>query len=146
MSVLNGILDGVVTMVAGLELPPPVVKRKAPKREAGVDAVEQITVSKSEEPEQYKAFAFGGRMKVRYPIEIALRAPNPDDYLTNLDTYTQWREQIRNLFKPPFASPVIPGVSQVWDLDVEPGVFLDQDEIENLYDYMTIKVWVTTME
>lgn len=146
MSVESNILDGIVTMVEALSLGPPVVKRKSPIREADVDAAQQITVSPSRTPETVSMLALGGAVKVRYYTEITIIGPNNDDFLSGLDTYTQWREQIRNLFRPPFQSPIISGVNQVYDLDVSPGEFLDPAAIQDLYDYLTVRVIVTTAE
>lgn len=146
MSVESSILDGVVSMMQALELPPPVVKRKAPKREALVDAATQITVSTGGDPEQLSQLALGGVLKVRYPVDVSIIAPNPDDYLTNLDTYTDWRESIRNKFRPPWTDPIVPGVAQVFDIDIDPGVFLDRDKIKDFYDYFTVRAWIITAE
>ncbi len=156
-SVLNDILDATVTGVDGLDLvlssepssPIPVVKRKLPKKEEVVDPPVQITVCKSETPEQVKWYAFPstnkpkGTVRVKYSLEVTIISPNNDDQYTNLPDYAYWREKIRVLFSTKAA---FSGVSEVIDCDAKLGVYLDRDQINENYDYQTVGLIVTTIE
>lgn len=154
MSVLNDVLDKVVEQVdlLGLALdgtPLPVVKRKLPKKEELVDPPYQITVSKSEEPEGWRWYAFPstsnpkGAIRKEYLVEITTITPNDNDQLTDLDTYTEWREQVIKLFSHP---KTFAGIAQVFDCNAAPGVFLKREEVSNNYDYQQVGVRVITLE
>lgn len=147
------VINGVIQMVQAVDLPPlgtappDVVKRKAPKFEPGVDQPTQITISPGVDKEDYKPLAMSGAVRLAYPVDITIEAPNDDDYLSNFDLYSFWREEIRDAFRPPWLStPIVPGASTVYDILIDPGVFLERDQVKNLADYFTIRVWCISAE
>jgi hypothetical protein len=160
VSVLNDILNNVTGIVTALGLSMngqavPVVLRKGAKKEPGVDPVPLITVSNESGSEEWHRFAFGNgpkispTWKVIYKINITVIAANNDDFLTNLDVYAQWRQQLRNTFTSwPQATPQVPlpNVPQVFDLDVTPESFLDLGTMQVQYDDQRVSLLVTAAE
>ena len=144
MSQLNSILDAVVTRVASLGLIKdsvviPVVKRKLPRRQETMDSPTTITVSPPDAPDSVIYAAFGAQWW-SYTVNITVVSPNDQDLASNIDTYTGWRDQIKALFMPPFASPPLVGVPLVWDMRVKPQVLFHRSMLAMNYDYQQIAV------
>lgn len=154
LHMLNELLNNTVTDVAGLNLTlnsvtVPVVKRKGVKREPIVDKSTQITICKSP-AKRLKIERTGfGKTSAVYPVEIAIVSPNKHDWLTNLDTYISWWDSILALFVPPNLSGTnLWGTTvnslKVWDVRVDPGDFLEPEQMANLFDVVTIDLDVKT--
>ncbi|QJW98686.1 hypothetical protein [Frigoriglobus tundricola] len=141
--VLAAILTDFRTLIAGLSLGPPVVVRKGAKKEPGVDAATQITISKAVEAERKIKIAFGHLATV-WPIEVTLIAPNNDDFVTNMGTYSSYRQQIAALFGPPYASPLLPTAPGVYNLAIRPKDYLNRGDMANNVDRWTLVVDVYT--
>ena len=164
-SMLNTLLDAIVQDLVGLRLelvytqttvvngvnvtvptpqPAAVVKRKGVKREPGVDQPFQITVCKSDLPEEQEYLAFG-KSTTRWILEITIVAPNQKDWLTNLDQYAKMREAMRSLYLPPTWTTTALGVAAgVWEVRVDPRGFLDRDQMANMFDDQTLHLLVRT--
>lgn len=145
-SVLNSILDATVKKVKQLGLSykggiVPVVKRKLPKKEETVDPARQITICGAQKVDKLSWLAFGVK-RMEYVVQIVIICPNNDDQASDIEIYSFWRQTIRD----DFAEPPLAGVSEVWDMDVLEGEFLNRDEISANYDYQEIPVKVTTAE
>jgi hypothetical protein len=119
-----------------------VVKRKLPKKDETLQPPTQIIVCLGPKADDLGWWSFGVK-KMRYYVEITFVSPNNNDNASNLDLYTQWRQQIRNHF----AKPPLVGCASVVDLDVLGGNFLPRTgKLSTLYDYQQIIVRVTTAE
>lgn len=157
IAMLTQVLNAIVQDIEGLALelvynvnnvptaqPATVVKRKGVKREPGVDQPFQITVCKSDEPEDQDYLAFG-QSTTRWKIDITIVAPNQKDWLTNLDQYAAMREQIRTLYLPPkLNNSVLANASGIWEVRVDPRGFLDREQMANLFDESTVFLNVRT--
>lgn len=136
-SVANDILDAVVAKVEGLNLQldgtVPVVKRKLPKKGQTVDQPVQITVCLDEKPFTIERLSFEDK-NVEILVLVVIISPNRGDQATNLPLYTEWQQQIADLFE----MPLLDGVAEVWDTDVEQEVFLDRQALATSLDYQAI--------
>lgn len=146
---LDAILDAVVVGVESLGLTygegteedlVPVVKRKIAKREKGIDPAVQITVSGSVRSPAMVPRAFGRRLEV-FIVDITVVSSNNNDQLSNLDLYAAWRTAIERKF---FAPPLY-GVSEVFDLNILQGSFLDVENIQANYDVQLVRVEVSAV-
>lgn len=146
--VLAAILTDVAGVVTALDLGPNVVIRKGAKKEPVVDTPSQLTVCLAPPvlgvvPDKKIYIAFG-RIATVWHIQITYVAPNNDDYVTNLSTYTQWRQNIEEAFGPPYSSPLLPTTPGVYDLRIVPGEFLSRDDMDHNIDRFVVYVDVST--
>lgn|SRR5215469_3619172 len=147
---LDGLLNALVQDVTGLALTlsgtaVATVKRKGPKREPGIDDPTLVTVAKAEEHETAIFHAFGKPPTTEWLLEINICSPNNRDYLTNLPTYAQWREQIKALFSPAqIFTTNLWKTAGVWDVRPEPGKFLDRSAMAQNLDDMSVYLRVRT--
>ena len=155
MSVLDDILNACQSTVAALNLQlnavvVPVVVRMAVKKAPSVDPATLITVSSDPKGERVKAWGFGGNWRLDYTIDLTIVTPNNDDYLTNLDTFTQWRQQIRNTFQTWVTAPVptkpLATVPAVWDLKVKPEALFPPGELQDNYSNQKVTLLVSANE
>lgn len=147
MSVFYDILTAVKSQIDTLSLTIngnslATVIRKLPKKEAGVDAPNQITVSPSQTEPRITPWAFGNRFLHEYLIEITLICPNNDDQFTDLDNYSQIRQDISNLFLLPNSI----AVSGVLDTRLMDADFHDRKFVISGYDFMQLILKVRTVE
>lgn len=142
------ILQAVQTAVSGLRLtfgenPAPVFLRKLPhvNEELPTDSVPCICVCPDDREEvQYKTF--GANVWVWYPVQVVIVGPGNQDTTANLDTWLSWRAQIRDIFqKPPLA-----GVSEVWDVEIDPKAVIDASAVNDNYDYSILGFRFRTSE
>jgi hypothetical protein len=160
VSVLNDILNAVTQIVTNLGLTmnsqtvSVVLRKKAKKEPEPVDPSRQITVSPNESPETWQRYAFGGgnispSWKAVYKIDVTVVAPNNDDFVGNLSTYSMWRQQIRNSFTQWMTignQTPLPTVPAAIDMDVTPDSFLPLSDINSNYDDQRVSVLVTAIE
>lgn len=116
--------------------------RKLPKREEGLDPATQILVVPSETPERVEQFAYPNQVNVAYSCQIVVINPNDGDQITNLPTYLDWRQSIRELFQ----GPPLTTVSGCWMTKIVPGRPLDREKINLNYDYLDLSVEVYCVE
>jgi len=148
---LDALLEAIVADVSTLGItlnavPVRTVKRKGAKHEIGVDDPTQITVAQAAEAHEKTLFhAFGQAPTTEWLLEINICSPNNRDYLTNLPTYAQWREEIKALFAPPaLLNTNLWNTPGVWDVRPEPGKFLDRGDMADNLDDMSVFLRVKT--
>ncbi len=147
MSLLNDIMDEVVTVQAALALSvgghaTTVVKRALPKREEEVDLSFQVTVSGKEQVDKCTRIAFGGKWRVVYSLDITLITPNDRDMLTHLPEHMDWRETTRARYmgQTPLATAGVKGV------EVVDSPMLPRNKLAQGYNYNQVSLLVTTYE
>lgn len=116
--------------------------RKLPKREEGLDPATQVLVVPSETPERVEQFAYPNQVNVTYSCQVMVVSPNDGDQITNLPTYLDWRQDIRQLFQ----GPPLTTVSGCWMTKIVPGKPLDREKINLNYDYLDLAVEVSCVE
>jgi hypothetical protein len=159
MSLIGGILAGVTETVAGLGIALgddtlPVMELKTRQQETGIETLPAILVYPAEGKDDViepMAFAGSGSDAVHwhkiYHVQIEIVAPNNADQSDDsIPTYSSWIDQIQDAFKPPWEAPIIPGVSEVWDVDILAGNFLPPAQIAENYDEMNVLLAVHTAE
>lgn len=147
MSMLNDILDRVVTIQNGLGLTLDghvltAVKRALPKREEQVDLSFQVTVSGQEQVDECTRIGFGGKWRVVYSVDVTLITPNDRDMLKHLPEHTDWREATRATYMAtnPLALPGVKGV------EVVRSPMLMRSKLAKGYNYNQVSLIVTTYE
>jgi hypothetical protein len=153
-AVLAQVLDRVVSELQALALVHdgdvlPVVKRKLPAVEEGIDPAKQITVYRMDHGGGWKWLAFPssgrpkGTVRVKYPVGVTLITPGKHDRLSGLDDNALVREQIARHFA---RSSPFTGIAEVQDVEVEDDVFLDRGAMNKNWDYQTVGLMVATVE
>lgn len=148
---LNQILIGSQIAVTGLNLAwpatgaaVPVVIRKLPQKAEVLDPPVQITICRPDKPEGFKRLSFGKNRQMLYTVVIAIVSPNNADQISNLATYTDWRQTIVELYTPKFSSQAdvvaLAGCDSVRGIKIVPGIFLDRKAISDNYDYQVVAV------
>ena len=147
-SILNAFVSQIGTLsISLLGVMVPVAKRKLPKKDEQLNPPVQIVVCSDVLADQLGWMCFG-TLKMRYRVQVVIISPNNNDNLTNLPVYTQWRQQIRNLFDGYIKGGVLlPGISPpVYDMDYRGGSFLPRDRLAQTYDYQDLNYDVMTTE
>ena len=150
--VITGILNAVAAKIQGVLLTDPatnqflpVVIRKLPRRQEGIGPIPQITVYRSDSPEDLKYLAFKQQSTI-YTIYVVIIAAGNQDLVSDIAVYDGWRNAIQNSFKPPNlprSNPLLLGVPGCWDVRVVPDVWLDRQHINQNYDYQATAIHVS---
>ena len=141
---LNDVLNAVAARVGTLNLSlagvaVPVVVRKIPTHQAGVDPGTRITVCKSPVAEAIKRI--GGIYDLTtWRVRVVVESPNRDDQVKNLDVYSGWRDQLMTAFaqKP----TDLMGLDNLQDLRAAPAEFLEAEKIAEGWDHQAVDVLV----
>lgn len=155
VSILDQILTATANQVTNLNLANgsatvSVAIRKLPRVDEDLDVLPLVAVNTAVQPEPTKPIAFNtpganNFLTKTYLIDVTvISAGNQDFTSTNIDVYGTWREQIINAFRPEeWGSPIF-GITQCYDLDVTPDVFLDRKQLNESYDYQAVRLaWKT---
>lgn len=140
-SIYYTILTSAQQAVSGLSLvlgstPLPVLIRKLPKLGETLDSAPVVLICPTEQPEKIIDYATEGLVYVEYGVEIVIVAANNQDYLSNLDSYLNFRQQIRLLFQ----GTTLTGAPTVCDMDMIPEAPIDRALVAADYDYSAISV------
>jgi hypothetical protein len=142
--VLQCVLADIQTAIAALDLGPPCVVRKGPKKEPTVDPAPQITISMQAAGEKkiYQAF---GHMTTMWPIEVTYIAASKRDYVYGFPQDTSYRQQIETLYTPPLSlATLFPTTPGIWEVRIRPNEFLPRGEIADGIDRTAIVLEVKT--
>jgi hypothetical protein len=158
-STLYSLLGAVNTKITALNLaynstPVPIQVLKRPRRLDKLEATPCIVIYRPENPESDRLVTFpnpGGSNWVEYLILVVIYAPGNQDLVTNLDVWSNWRDQIRQAFQPPpgnngsiLSLPIL-GVTGVFGMRVDPDVFLPASLMSINYDYQAIGIYFKTV-
>lgn len=89
------------------------------------------------EPACHEAYVF-----VVYPVDITISAGGNRDFQSNLDTWLSWRETIRGQFM----GTVLPGVSEIYDTDIDPEQAVDREMLQMNLDQSSLTVRFSSFE
>jgi hypothetical protein len=141
-SVYNSILEAVRDKLQTLTLDGiesvDVKIRKLPKATESLDSLPCVVVAPSEEPEVVEDLSFedDAAHEVIYSVDIVCIADDDADFVTNLDRYLRWREQVRRAFQP----PLLAAVASVFTTEILPFSPLDRQLLNANYAYTGIAV------
>ena len=152
-SVYYSILEAVGTVITNLNLNftppggviinPSVTVLKEPKFQRQIDSpMPVIMVAPSIERQVIEQASAEGYVFVTYPVEVAISAAGNRDFVTNIDIWLNWRQQIRSQF----CATLLPGVSQVFLSDADPDPAWDRELIQSNYDRSSLTLRFKTIE
>jgi hypothetical protein len=124
-----------------------VSRKKLVRIGEGLDTTPLITVAVASQPGkdqwwQTPAPPQKGKKRREYVLEIDLAAKGQRDAVANESTYQLWREQIMSCFEPVTAL----GVSQLYDVLIEPGPSYDREQFQFNLDNSRIFLRLVTIE
>ncbi len=128
-SVLKRALDAVVTRVQALSLAGVTssnifVRNAAWDRDIGTGLTKglpAIVVAPGPSERQSAGAGTNSRDDVGYPIVVSIFASDTQALESNTNTYTLWRQKINRAFR----NQALPGVVEIYRIEVEPGPIID---------------------
>ena len=137
-SILEAVRDKVRTLTLDGIQPADVKIRKLPKATESLDGLPCVVVAPGEDPELLTPHSFedDASYEVAYSVDVVCVADDDADFVTNIDRYFRWREQVRRAFQ----SPRLEDVPAVFDTRLKPLAPLDRQLLNNNYAYTGITV------
>jgi len=155
LSTYDALLTSTAAIITALNLSgttpaPTVAVRKLPVQSETIDQLPLICIPPSEDPEELELFSFENEIDVVYHVDIVIIAPGNRDFVTNLDQYLAWRQQIRRCFQDNIAiNAYLAGqgiTANIWKAETYPLTPLDRSQINILYDYSGLSVGFYSLE
>lgn len=93
-------------------------------------------------PETIEQGATGGYMDVTYRIEVTIISPGNASFETNLPTYLEWRQSIRQAFQRAYFS----SIAGFWGVRVNAKEVLNRDLQRDNYDFSVLEIEYMVLE
>lgn len=144
-SVYYDCLSAVKVMIDGLALSgASTAIRMLPKAEETIDTLPLIAIAPGD-PERVtqETFEDESGVNVVYSVDVVTIAASNRDFVTNLDRYLNWRQQVRRLFQSNELTGQLVG-GKVWKIEIEPDPAFDRAALNRNYVYsgMTLRIHV----